>query len=117
MTNSTDITNENPYELKISNKIQSINDIKRESTESVEMSESSSFPVNGKASNSCEACRRLKKKCSKDLPACKRCLERNLSSECFYPGKSRRRTKAEMEQYRLEHPEKFKKEEFRQKQN
>lgn len=109
MTNSTDITNETPYEIKINNSIQNINEIKRESTESVEMSESSSFPENGKASNSCEACRRLKKKCSKDLPACKRCLERNLSSECFYPGKSKRRTKAEMEQYRLEHPEKFKK--------
>ena len=60
---------------------------------------------NGKASNSCVLCRKLKKKCSKDLPACKRCVEKNVAYNCFYPGKSRRRTKVEMEQYRLEHPE------------
>lgn len=59
-----------------------------------------------KASNSCDMCRRLKKKCSKDLPACQRCVEKKISYNCFYPGKSRRRTKVEMERYRMAHPEK-----------
>lgn len=109
MSNYIEINNENLYDATISPNVENTNKIKKDSTESVEMSNSSSFLDNGKASNSCEACRKLKKKCSKDLPACKRCLERDLGNQCFYPGKSRRRTKAEMEQYRSEHPEEFKK--------
>ncbi|OBA27861.1 hypothetical protein HANVADRAFT_51974 [Hanseniaspora valbyensis NRRL Y-1626] len=45
---------------------------------------------------SCDTCRKYKKKCSKERPACDRCRNKGLEAECFYPGKSRRRTKAEM---------------------
>lgn len=56
--------------------------------------------TNGEAKRerySCDVCRKYKKKCSKELPACDRCRAKGIENECFYPGKSRRRTKAEME--------------------
>ncbi|VUC37669.1 unnamed protein product [Clonostachys rosea] len=37
-----------------------------------------------KALQSCQACRRLKRRCSKDVPACSLCIR--LNKECNYPG-------------------------------
>lgn len=53
---------------------------------------------------SCDMCRKYKKKCSKELPACDRCRAKGIENECFYPGKSRRRTKAEMKIAKFQDP-------------
>lgn len=45
---------------------------------------------------SCARCRRLKKKCSKESPACSLCSR--LHVPCTYPGRAPRRTKKELEE-------------------
>ncbi|AAS52972.2 AER291Cp [Eremothecium gossypii ATCC 10895] len=45
---------------------------------------------------SCSRCRRLKKKCSKELPRCFSCEA--ASKECVYPGRAPRRTKKQLEE-------------------
>ncbi|SCW03928.1 LAFE_0H02124g1_1 [Lachancea fermentati] len=52
----------------------------------------------GYESYSCARCRRLKKKCSKELPVCKNCSKAGES--CLYPGRAPRRTKRELEEAR-----------------
>lgn len=47
------------------------------------------------ASHSCSRCRRLKKKCSKELPICENCLK--AKEPCDYPGRAPRRTRKEIE--------------------
>lgn len=43
---------------------------------------------------SCSRCRRLKKKCSKELPVCRNCSR--AGEECTYPGRAARRTKKQL---------------------
>lgn len=49
---------------------------------------------------SCSRCRKLKKKCSKELPKCNSCIKANCLS-CEYPGKAPRRTRKQIEAARL----------------
>lgn len=51
------------------------------------------FNLNAQA-YSCSRCRKLKKKCSKELPVCINCLKAH--EECSYPGRAPRRTKREL---------------------
>ncbi|SMN20742.1 similar to Saccharomyces cerevisiae YHR178W STB5 Transcription factor, involved in regulating multidrug resistance and oxidative stress response [Maudiozyma saulgeensis] len=44
---------------------------------------------------SCARCRRLKKKCSRELPICSHCTR--SKKECVYPGKAPRRTKKQLQ--------------------
>lgn len=50
-------------------------------------------------SYSCSRCRRLKKRCSKQLPSCNNCLK--AGEACLYVGRAPRRTKKELEEARL----------------
>lgn len=50
-------------------------------------------------SYSCARCRRLKKRCPKQLPSCNNCLKAGES--CIYLGRAPRRTKKELEEARL----------------
>lgn len=54
---------------------------------------------NKKASHSCSRCRRLKKKCSKDLSTCTNCAKAN--EPCDYPGRAPRRKRKEIEEAML----------------
>lgn len=56
------------------------------------------FPENTK-SYSCARCRRLKKRCPKELPACSTCLK--AGEACLYLGRAPRRTKKELEEAKL----------------
>lgn len=48
---------------------------------------------------SCARCRRLKKKCPKQLPVCMNCQK--ADEHCLYPGRAPRRTKKELEEAKL----------------
>ncbi|CDO91928.1 unnamed protein product [Kluyveromyces dobzhanskii CBS 2104] len=54
---------------------------------------------NNKASHSCSRCRRLKKKCSKDVDSCTNCSKAN--EVCDYPGRAPRRKRKEIEESML----------------
>ncbi|CCK70346.1 Stb5p KNAG_0E00780 [Huiozyma naganishii CBS 8797] len=45
---------------------------------------------------SCSRCRKLKKKCLREVPACSHCLRAEVV--CHYPGRAPRRTKRELEE-------------------
>lgn len=48
---------------------------------------------------SCARCRKLKKRCPKQSPACNNC--RRAGEPCIYPGRAPRRTKRELEEAKL----------------
>lgn len=50
----------------------------------------------GMPSHSCSRCRRIKKKCSKEVPACQNCVK--AGKACDYPGRARRRKRKEIEE-------------------
>ncbi|QLQ77831.1 hypothetical protein HG537_0A00780 [Torulaspora globosa] len=50
-------------------------------------------------SYSCSRCRRLKKRCPKQLPSCNNCLK--AGETCLYIGRAPRRTKKELEEAKL----------------
>ncbi|XBW36846.1 hypothetical protein QEN19_002425 [Hanseniaspora menglaensis] len=87
-----EINNENhnlKYNLKLSSDIKS--------TSALGANHKDDYKAdNDKERYSCQSCRQYKKRCTKEKPACVRCIEKGLEKECFYPGKHRRRTKVEM---------------------
>lgn len=50
----------------------------------------------GMPSHSCSRCRRIKKKCSKEVPTCQNCAK--AGKACDYPGRARRRKRKEIEE-------------------
>ncbi|CCF58386.1 hypothetical protein KAFR_0E02330 [Kazachstania africana CBS 2517] len=48
---------------------------------------------------SCSRCRKLKKKCPREVPVCGHCVR--VGAECSYPGRAARRTKKELEEAEL----------------
>ena len=53
----------------------------------------------GFQSYSCARCRRLKKRCPKQSPACQTCLK--AGETCLYLGRAPRRTRKELEEAKL----------------